>query len=373
MKKKAPLVDRSIRMIASNGSDMHEKQQMTYSESAFKEGAAALGEFEIIRRFFVPLSRSEPGALSLTDDAAVLSVAPEGSLVVSTDTIIASRHFFPGDTAADIAAKGLAVAFSDIAAMGAAPLAYTLSLSLPLAWESEQISGWLEAFSAELYVQQQAIGVGLAGGDTVGTPGPLSLTFTVFGIVDAKRALRRSNARPGDCVYVSGCIGDAAMGLSVLTGDLKELDEAQRDALVQRFRRPRPRLTLGSHLAGVAHAAADVSDGLVADLGHICNASGVQATISAQQIPLSQAARAALQANPARMAQILSGGDDYELVFTAAPAAADEIARIAIEVDLPVTPIGRVDERTASRRQAVLVVDEDGRELASTLGGYSHF
>jgi thiamine-monophosphate kinase len=300
-------------------------------------------------------------------------VAPEGSLVVSTDTIIAGRHFLPGETAADIAAKGVAVAFSDIAAMGAAPLAYTLSLSLPLVWEGEQIASWLEAFSGELHVQQQEMGVVLVGGDTVATPGPLSLTFTVFGVIDAKHALRRSNARPDDLVYVSGCIGDSALGLSALTGDLKELDEAQRDALVLRFRRPRPRLALGSRLAGVAHAAADVSDGLVADLGHICDASGVHATINGDRIPLSHAARAALRTNPARMAQILSGGDDYELVFTAAPAAADDIARIAIEVDLPLTAIGQIDRKRAHRRQAVLVIGEDGRELDLAVGGYSHF
>jgi thiamine-monophosphate kinase len=334
---------------------------------------ANLGEFEIIGRFFAPLSRSEPGALGLTDDAAMLSVTPESSLVVSTDTIIAGRHFLPEEAAADIAAKGLAVAFSDIAAMGAAPLAYILSLSLPLVWEGEQIASWLEAFSGELQVQQQAIGVGLAGGDTVGTPGPLSLTFTVLGVIDAECALRRSNARPGDLVYVSGCIGDAAMGLSVLTGGVKELDETQRDALVLRFRRPQPRLALGSHLAGIAHAAADVSDGLVADLGHICDASGVHATISASRIPLSHAVRAALRANPARMTQILSGGDDYELVFTVAPAAAEDIARIANEVELPLTPIGQIHEKTAAHRHAVLVVGEDGRELDSGAGGYSHF
>ena len=334
---------------------------------------ANLGEFEIIERFFAPLSRSEPGALGLTDDAAVLSVAPEDSLVVSTDTLIAGRHFPPEETAANVAAKGIAVAFSDIAAMGAAPLAYTLSLSLPLAWEGEQMAGWLKAFSAELHVQQQAIGVVLVGGDTVATPGPLSLTFTVFGVIDAGRVLRRSNARPGDLVFVSGCIGDSAMGLSVLRGELKELDEAQRDALVLRFRRPRPRLALGIRLAGVAHAAVDVSDGLIADLGHICDASGVRATIYAGRVPLSHAACAALRANPARMAQILSGGDDYELVFTAAPAAADDIARIATDVDLPLTAIGQIDRKTAFRQRAVIVVGEDGQELDLDVGGYRHF
>lgn len=334
----------------------------------------ALDEFEIIRRFFAPLTRSEPGALGLTDDAAVLSMTPGCSLVVSTDTIIEGAHFLPSDTPADIAAKGLAVAFSDIAAMGAAATFYTLSLSLPRAWESEQIERWLGIFAEELRVEQQAMGVALVGGDTVATPGPLALTFTVFGMIGAGRELRRSTARPGDLVYVSGTIGDSALGLSVLTGGLDELDEVQREALSLRFRRPRPRLALGLHLSGVAHAAADVSDGLVADLGHICDASGVGATIAVSRIPLSEPARAALRANAARRAQILSGGDDYELVFTAPPEAADDIARIATEVDLALTEIGRINQRkTPDGGSPVLVVDEDGRALDSTIGGFSHF
>ena len=335
---------------------------------------ATLGEFEIIERFFAPLSTGEPGALDLTDDAAILSVTPGCSLVVSTDTIIEGAHFLPRDTAADIAAKGLAVAFSDIAAMGAAATSYTLSLSLPRMWENEQIERWLRAFAEELRVEQQAMGVALVGGDTVATSGPLSLTFTVFGMIRTGRELRRSTARPGDLVYVSGHIGDGALGLSALTGDLDTLDEVQREALALRFRRPRPRLALGSHLSGVAHAAADVSDGLVADLGHICDASCVRATIDANRIPLSEPARAALRARPARMAQILSGGDDYELVFTAPPEAAEDIAKIATKVDLALTAIGRIDGRkTLDDGPPVLVVGEDGRAFDSSVGGFRHF
>lgn len=334
----------------------------------------ALGEFEIIRRFFAPLARSEPGALGLTDDAAVLSVTPGCSLVVSTDTMIEGSHFLPSDTPADLAAKGLAIAFSDIAAMGAAAMCYTLSLSLPREWESAQIERWLGAFAEELGVEQQALGVALVGGDTVATRGPLALTFTVFGMIGTGRELRRSTACPGDLVYVSGTIGDAALGLSALNGNLDELNKGQREALSLRFRRPRPRLALGLRLSGVAHAAADVSDGLVADLGHICEASAVQATIAAGRIPLSAPARAALRADGARMSQILGGGDDYELVFTAPPESAPDIAQIAAEVDLALTAIGRISQwKKSGEGPPVLVVDEDGQALDVTVGGFSHF
>jgi thiamine-monophosphate kinase len=335
---------------------------------------AARGEFDIIRRFFAPLARSEPGALDLTDDAAIVSVRPGYSLVVSTDTIIEGAHFFSGDTAADIAAKGLAVAFSDIAAMGATATAYTLSLSLPRVWKCGQIERWLGAFAEELRVEQQAIGVILVGGDTVATPGPLSLTLTVFGMIRSGHELRRSGARIGDLVYVSGNIGDGALGLSVLTGHLDQLDDVQREALARRFRRPTPRLALGLHLSGIAHSAVDVSDGLVADLGHICDASRVQANIEAARIPLSEPARAALGANPALMAQILSGGDDYELVFTAPPEAAESLARIAANVDLALTKIGRIGVReTLDTGPSVRVTGLDGQAFDPGIGGFSHF
>lgn len=335
---------------------------------------AALGEFEIIGRFFAPLASSAPQSFALTDDAAVISVAPEYGVAVSTDTLIEGVHFLSTDTATDIAAKGLAATFSDIAAMGAAATSYTLSLSLPGAWESKKMEKWLEAFAKGLRTQQQALGVVLIGGDTVGTPGPLSLTFTVFGMIKHGHELRRSAASPGDLVYVSGSIGDAALGLRALRGDLEELDEWQRDMLVMRFRRPTPRLALGLQLVGVAHAAVDVSDGLVADLGHICEASGVQATVEAVRIPLSDAACAALRADPARMVHVLSGGDDYELVFTAPPEAAEDIAAIAAKINLRLTPIGRIAEQRASDESpAVVVVGKNGQPLPAGTGGFSHF
>lgn len=334
----------------------------------------ALGEFEIIGRFFAPLASSEPGSLTLTDDAAVLTVVPGYDLVVSTDTLIEGVHFLPMDTAADVAAKGLAVTFSDIAAMGAAATVYTLSLSLPRMWEGERIEKWLQTFVDELRIQQQALGVVLIGGDTVGTPGPLSLTFTVFGAIKHGCELRRSAARPGDLVYVSGNIGDAALGLKALTGDLPQLNEWQREALVLRFRRPTPRLALGLQLGGVAHAAVDVSDGLVADLGHVCAASDVQATIETACIPLSDAARAVLRIDPQYMQYVLGGGDDYELVFTAPPDAAEKIARIADGLSLALTPIGRIRERKApDAGPLVSVVGPDGRAFDPSAGGFSHF
>lgn len=333
-----------------------------------------LGEFQIIERFFAPLAATAPGALGLRDDAAIVSVAPGCSVVVSTDTLIEGVHFLLQDSAADIAARGLAVAFSDIAAMGAEPLAYMLSLSLPQVWASEQRERWLESFSGELRGEQQAIGVALIGGDTVATPGPLSLTLTVFGAVATGCELRRSGARPGDVVYVSGSVGDAALGLLVLKGDLQELDDAQRQMLAVRFRRPRPRLDLGLRLRGVAHAAADVSDGLVADLDHICEASDVCATIEMGRIPISQAALAAVRAEPARRARIFSGGDDYELVFTAPLAAADDIARIGAELGLALTAIGRIAARNSQASEPRLrVLGEDGNEVSLSDGGYSHF
>ncbi len=335
---------------------------------------APLNEFEIIGRFFAPLASIEPGSLALTDDAAIISVAPGDGLAVSTDTIVAGVHFLPTDTPADVAAKGLAVAFSDMAAMGAAAKSYTLSLSLPRAWDNTAKEIWVEAFAEELRVEQQILGVVLIGGDTIGTPGPLSLTFTVFGTIKQGQELRRSAARPGDGVYVSGTIGDGFLGLKVLKGELEKLDERQKEALALRFRRPTPRLALGLQLAGLAHAAVDVSDGLVADLGHICEASGLQATIEAVHIPLSDAARAALRADPTLIRDILSGGDDYELVFTAPPEAAEQIDRIATEVDLALTPIGRIDARkTGDHNPKVLVVGKDGQMLAPATGGFSHF
>lgn len=330
-------------------------------------------EFEIIARYFAPLAAG-PEALGLTDDAAVLPSEPGEALVISTDTIIEGVHFLAGEEAETLAEKLLAVAVSDLAAMGARPRGYLLALALPGAWEEEILSRWLQGFSRGLQRAQAAAEIRLVGGDTVSTPGPISLTVTALGAVEQGRELRRSSARPGDLVYVSGTIGDAALGLAALKGALGELTDAERKTLAERFRRPRPRLALGRRLIGVARAAADISDGLVADLGHICAASGVSAAIDCRRMPLSAPARAALRAVPARWAAVLTGGDDYELVFTAPPTAEQPLAGIAAELGVPLTAIGRIVAAAQHvLAPSVSITGEDGRPLAVDRPGYRHF
>ncbi len=323
-------------------------------------------EFELIERFFAPLSAAEPGAFGLTDDAAVIGVEPGYTLVVTTDTLIAGVHFRAEDGPAAIAAKALRVNLSDLAAMGAVPVAYTLAMAFPAGQGIDE--QWLRSFTDSLGEDQARFGVTLLGGDTVATPGPLTVTVTAMGKAPEGAVLRRSAARPGDSVYVSGTIGDGALGLLAVRGDLADLDAAMRQALVRRYHRPTPRIELGWRLVGLAHAALDVSDGLVADMGHICTESRVGATMEAARVPLSPAGGAAVAADPGLLAVVLTGGDDYELLFTAPPAAADGLARLSRELNVPLTAIGRVDAGSGVR-----VVDEKGRDVALATRGYRHF
>ncbi len=323
-------------------------------------------EFELIARHFAPLSAAEPGAFALTDDAAVLALEPGRRLVVTTDTMVAGVHFLPENPAGTVAAKLLRVNLSDLAAMGAKPLAYTLSAALP----EDMEDGWLERFAEALAADQGSFQVTLIGGDTVATPGPLTLTLCALGTVAEGRQLRRSGARPGDAVYVSGTIGDAALGLAALRGGLPGLAPELRETLGERYLRPQPRVQLGQRLSGLAHAAVDISDGLVADLGHICAASGAGATVEAARVPLSPAGRAVLEADAQRMATVLTGGDDYELLFTAPSASAAAVAGLSRELDLPLTVIGRIDEANGD---GVRVVDENGRRIELAEDGYRHF
>lgn len=323
------------------------------------------GEFEVIRRFFAPLAAAAPGALGLADDAAVLEVEAGRRLVVTTDTVVAGGHFPHQASPETIAAKMLRVNLSDLAAMGAEAFAYTLSVALP----EDVDDDWLERFSAALAGEQDTFRVTLIGGDTVATPGPLTLTVCALGTVAEGRELRRSAARPGDGIYVSGTIGDAALGLLALGGELDELSADHRQALIERYHRPRPRMELGARLAGVAHGATDISDGLVADLGHICEASGVGARLEAGRVPLSAAGRAALDAAPERMATVLTGGDDYEILFTAPTGSNDAVERLSGELDLPLTAVGRISTGPGG----VAVIDERGAEMVLERGGFSHF
>ncbi|MBL6928331.1 MAG: thiamine-phosphate kinase [Rhodospirillales bacterium] len=328
------------------------------------------GEFEVIRKYFAPLAQSSPGALDLTDDAAILNVPDGRELVVTSDALVSDVHFLADDPPTDIAAKALRVNVSDLASMGAQPLAYTLAAAF-----SQNIDeNWLCAFARGLGRDQEEFGIGLIGGDTVATPGPLTLCICAFGSVPKGRALRRSGAQVGDTVFVSGTIGDAALGLAVLRGKLDGLAPAFSDHLIARYRRPTPRSTLGPKLIGLATSAIDVSDGLLADLGHICEVSGVGAVVEAGRVPLSAAARAAVDSQKAGYEKLLCGGDDYELLFSAPAKARETVAKVSAESGVEITEIGRiVDAKDAASDGLVRVIGEDGNPVEIGDAGFTHF
>ncbi len=325
-------------------------------------------EFGLIRRFFAPLAAGEDGALDLRDDAAVLRPNPGCELVLSADTIIAGVHFPDDADAGDIARRALRVNLSDIAAKGALPRGYLLSLQISDGIDED----WLSAFAQALAQDQETYGLRLLGGDTTRTPGPLAINISIIGQISENKAIRRTGARRGDDVYVTGTIGDAVLGLAILQSRISPPDVAFRDELVSRFASPQPRVTAGPGLVGLAHASADVSDGLVADLGHICEASDMGADIRLEDIPVSDAARSVVTDNQPLRLSLLSGGDDYEIVFTAPVEARADIASVALETGVAMTRIGQIVER-GSRDRPVHVLDGAGRELDIGHGGYRHF
>lgn len=322
--------------------------------------AKSAGEFGRIDRYLKPLAAGFPGALGLTDDAAVFSIPADRELVITTDALVAGVHFLPDDPPADIAAKLLRVNLSDLAAMAADPLAYSLVTSLPVDIGDD----WLAAFAAGLAEDQQRYGIHLMGGNSVSTPGPITLSVTAFGLVPKGQALRRRTTGTDDLVFVSGTIGDAALGLRVLQGKLNAEDPTP---LIDRYRRPQPRLALVPTLRRFATAGLDVSDGLVADLAHLCEVSGRAATIHADRVPLSPATRAAVTADPTLLATALTGGDDYEIVFTVKPE--DREALLASGAD--VTEIGRLTPDGAPG--TVTVLDRSGTPMPLAAQGWTHF
>ncbi|MDA1089395.1 MAG: thiamine-phosphate kinase [Proteobacteria bacterium] len=326
-------------------------------------------EFEIIARYFAPLAAGEPGALGLLDDAALLNPPPGRQLVVTTDSLSAGVHFPADEAASDIAARLIGVNLSDLAAMGAEPWAYTLSLALPEDWQHE----FIEPFAEELGRQQKHHSIHLVGGDTVATKGPLTLTLTAIGTVADGQALRRNGAQSGDDVYVSGSIGDAALGLKVLKGELTGLPASLAEHLLARYHRPQPRVRLGARLFGIASAAIDISDGLVADLGHIARASGGGALLYVDRVPYSAAALAAIALDPALVEAAIIGGDDYELLFTAPASLAGRIEDLSLEIDLALTRIGSINNGNVDNAEPVRVADGNGGELSIKTGGYRHF
>ena len=324
------------------------------------------GEFDLIQRYFAPLAAKMPGAQGLTDDACTYLPPAGHELVLTADALISGIHFLETDPPDMIARKMLRVNLSDLAAKGAMPVGYLMTTGF-----SDDIDeAWVSKFVAGLAIDQETFGISLMGGDTVAQPGPLTLSLTAIGIVAAGCAMRRRGALPGDRIFVSGTIGDGYLGLKVLRGGLLELDSAQSQFLGRRYQLPEPRVTLGQALARsrLIHASMDVSDGLVADLGHICSASGCGAVIRTDCVPLSDAATAALAEDLELMRGILTGGDDYELLFTAPADVAKVIAEIGADIGTDVTDIGEIAAAPGLR-----VLDRDGQEIAFARGGYRHF
>jgi thiamine-monophosphate kinase len=307
-----------------------------------------MDEFDIIAQIFAPLATA-PGAFGLKDDAAAIAARPGFDLIVTTDQISEGTDFFAHDPAASIAQKALRVNLSDLAAKGAKPEFYLLNLALPVSMTAE----WLRAFAAGLAADQKRYGVSLLGGDTGRTEGPLSVSVTAFGFVPEGQMLKRSGARPGDDVYVTGTIGDSGGGLAIFSHEKHSLSEQDRDYLTTRYRLPEPPMGLSEKLHGLASASVDVSDGLIADLGHLASASHVRIVVEGERVPLSAPLRALWGDDT--LLRAVSAGDDYQIAFAAAPGLVG-----------PFTRIGRVEAGAG----AILTLA--GREI-SVLPGYHHF
>lgn len=324
-----------------------------------------LGEAAIVQGYLAPLAAGYPGAFGLADDCAAVFVPPDHDLVVKTDPVRAGVHFFADDAAADIAWKALAVNVSDLAAKAAVPYAYTLALSFPDA----PTAGWMRSFADGLAEAQQAFGCTLVGGDTDRADGPLSIAVTAFGLVPTGRMLRRGTARVGDVVLVSGTIGDAMLGLAVRRGEVVErVARADRDALLRRYLRPQPRLALREVLQAHATAAMDVSDGLVKDLARLAAASGVGARVRLDQVPLSAAAKAWANRDTAGLRQLVTHGDDYEVLCTTRPEQVAAAQAAAATASVPLTPIG---DLTAD--PTITWTTADGAPVRWDRPGYDHF
>jgi thiamine-monophosphate kinase len=326
----------------------------------------ASGEDSLIARYFKPLA-TDPGAFGLTDDAAILK-AHGDDVVVTTDAIVEGVHFLPDDPPDTIARKALRVNLSDIAAKGAMPAGFVLTLALRKAEED-----WLKPFAHALGWDAIQFGCPLLGGDTVSTPGPLMISITAFGRVAAGKMVHREGAKPGDLVVVTGSIGDAALGLDVLKrGKVAEAlagDATAREMLIGRYRVPQPRTALAKAVRDHAHAAMDVSDGLAGDLAKLCAASGVSADIEATSIPLSAAASGLLARGVVGIEALVAGGDDYEILCAIPPANLDAFKQAAQTAGIAIAVIGKIVEGKSSPR----FLDQQGREIALPRLSYSHF
>ena len=324
------------------------------------------GEDALIARYFRPLA-TDPGAFNLIDDAAILKAAGD-DIVVTTDAVVEGVHFLSDDPPDSVARKALRVNLSDLAAKGATPAGFVLTLALRTADDA-----WLAPFARGLGEDAAQFGCPLLGGDTVSTPGPLMISITAFGRVPAGKMVHRSGARPGDRVVVTGTIGDAALGLDILKGGAVAAvladDAAARQMLVGRYRIPQPRNALATAVRDHASAAMDVSDGLAGDLAKLCAASGVSAAIDVPSIPTSAAAAALLARGAVGIEAIVSGGDDYEILCAIPEGSLAAFAQAAALAGVAVTSIGTVIADTSAPR----FLDAQGREIALPRLSYSHF
>lgn len=306
------------------------------------------GEDKLIARFFKPLA-THPGALALTDDAAIFEPPVGHDLVLTADAVTGGVHFFAGDPPDAIARKALRVNLSDLAAKGAKPLGFLLTLALP----ADIDDNWLEKFSSGLRVDAEAFACPLFGGDTIRTPGPVSVSIFALGSVPKGKMVKRSGAKAGDRIIVSGTIGDAALGLRLRNDDAAQswkLDTSAREHLLDRYLLPQPRPGLAEAVQAHAAAAMDVSDGLVGDVGKLCAVSGVSAVIDVSSVPLSDAARAVLAMDGELIETILTGGDDYEIVCAVRPDDVLALYAVAARADIAVTDIGAVVDGTGAPR-----------------------
>ncbi len=322
-----------------------------------------LGEDNLIARYFAPLAG--PAGLGLRDDAALMEPPTGEDLVLTADALVAGVHFFADDPPGGIARKALRVNLSDLAAKGARPLGFLLTLALPGDWRED----WLEAFADGLGADASAYDCPLIGGDTVSTPGPLTLSVTAIGAVAEGRMARRTGVKPGDRLYVTGTIGDAAIGLRARQGRGPDISHADKTFLIERYLTPEPRLKLIGAISAHASGGMDVSDGFVGDLTKMLDASRVSARVPIFRLPLSRAARAAIAADPGLFEVAATGGDDYELLASAAPESAPAFEAAAAAAGVPLTLIGEAVEGLKPPR----FIGPDGNPVVFARGSYSHF
>jgi len=321
------------------------------------------GEDRLIARHFKPIA-THPGALGLTDDAAFLSPPPGCDLVLKTDAIVGSVHFFADDPPGQLARKALRVNLSDLAAKGARPLGFLLSLVLP----ADITDSWLSSFAAGLQADAETYGCPLFGGDTDRTPGPLAISIAMFGAVPTGTMVLRAGAKPGDRIMVTGTIGDAALGVQLRRGAAWKLPIEAREHLLSRYLLPQPRNALAEAIREQASAAMDVSDGLAGDLTKLCAVSQVAATVDVDKVPLSDAARAVLATDANLIETVLAGGDDYEVLCTVPPGRVDGFRAAAAKAEVALTDIGVI---TPGGGAVFLGVDQKPLHLPRL--SYSHF